>query len=88
VLNATPRTGLAARVAKMLRAAGWTVVSVGNYTRGGVPATTVFASGHANAVATMRSDLPTQDRVSQPVGSMKPGRITVVVGPDYPRTTA
>jgi hypothetical protein len=84
VLNATPRTGLAAKVAARLRADGWKVVSIGNY-RGGVTATTVFATGHADAVATIRRDLPTRDAVARPVGAMSTARLTVVVGPDYPR---
>ena len=84
VLNSTARTGLAAKVAAQLRKAGWTVVSVGNY-RTRLGATTVFAEGHADAVATMRDDLPTGGALKAPVGAMNPARITVVVGPDYPR---
>ena len=84
VLNSTARTGLAAKVAAQLRKAGWTVVSVGNY-RTRLAATTVFAEGHADTVATMRDDLPTGGALKAPVGAMNPARITVVVGPDYPR---
>jgi len=84
VLNSTARTGLAAKVAAQLRKDGWTVVSVGNY-RARLAATTVFATGHADAVATIRGDLPTPDAVKSPVGAMDPARITVVVGRDYPR---
>lgn len=85
VLNSTRRTGLAAKVAARLRADGWTVVSVGNYRGGRITATTVFAEGHAAAVTTMRRDLPTRDAVALPVGAMSAARLTVVVGPDYPR---
>jgi hypothetical protein len=84
ILNATARTGLAAKVAAQLRKLGWTVVAVGNY-RTRLAATTVFAEGHADAVATMRGDLPTPDALKPPLGAMNPARITVVVGPDYPR---
>jgi hypothetical protein len=84
VLNATRRTGLAARVAARLRADGWKVVTIGNY-RGGVSATTVFADGHADAVATLRADLPTRDAVARSLASMSTARLTVVVGADYPR---
>ena len=84
VLNSTTRTGLAAKVAAQLRKDGWTVVSIGNY-RTRLAATTVFAEGHADAVATMRGDLPPADALKVPVGAMNPARITVVVGPDYPR---
>jgi hypothetical protein len=85
VLNSTRRTGLAAKVAARLRADGWRVVSIGNYRGGGITATTVFAQGHAAAVTTMRGDLPTRDAVARPVGAMSTARLTVVVGPDYPR---
>lgn len=85
VLNATSRTGLAAKVAAMLRKDGWTVVSIGNYRGRGITATTVFAAGHAQAVTTIRGDLPTRDAVATPTGSMSRARITVVVGADYPR---
>jgi hypothetical protein len=85
VLNATGRTGLAASVAARLRREGWKVVSVGNYRHGGITATTVFAAGHADAVRTIRGDLPTRDAERTPTGSMNPNRITVVIGPDYPR---
>ncbi len=85
VLNSTPRTGLAAKVAARLRADGWKVVSIGNYRGGGITATTVFAQGHAAAVATIRRDLPTRDAVARPLGAMSGSRLTVVVGPDYPR---
>ncbi|HSN06614.1 MAG TPA: LytR C-terminal domain-containing protein [Candidatus Angelobacter sp.] len=84
VLNATSRTGLAARVAARLRADGWTVVSIGNY-RHRLTATTVFARGHADAVATIRGDLPTRDAVALPLGAMSTARLTVVLGTDYPR---
>ena len=84
VLNSTARTGLAAKVAAQLRKAGWTVVSIGNY-RTRLAATTVFAEGHANAVATIKADLPTDESVKPPAGAMNPARLTVVLGPDYPR---
>jgi hypothetical protein len=84
VLNSTTRTGLAAKVAAQLRKAGWTVVSIGNYRRR-LAATTVFAEGHANAVATIKADLPTDESVRPPAGAMNPARLTVVLGPDYPR---
>ena len=84
VLNSTTRTGLAAKVAAQLRKAGWTVVSIGNY-RTRLAATTVFAEGHANAVATIKAALPTDESVKPPAGAMNPARLTVVLGPDYPR---
>jgi hypothetical protein len=86
VLNSTARTGLAAKVAASLRKDGWKVVSVGNYRGGRLALTTVFAQGNADAVATMRADLPTKDAVKAPVGAMNPDRLTVVIGADYPRS--
>ncbi|MGH3673498.1 MAG: LytR C-terminal domain-containing protein [Pseudonocardiaceae bacterium] len=42
VYNNSTISGLAARVARDLRAAGWTVVEVGNYARSTVPTTTAY----------------------------------------------
>jgi hypothetical protein len=86
VLNSTPRTGLAARVAASLRKDGWTVVQVGNYRGGRLAVTTVFARGRADAVATMGDDLAGRSATKQPTGSMNPARITVVIGANYPRS--
>ena len=86
VLNSTSRTGLAAKVAASLRRDGWTVVQVGNYRGGRLAVTTVFARGHADAVATMGDDLAGPSTTKQPTGSMNPARITVVIGANYPRS--
>jgi hypothetical protein len=83
VLNATNRTGLAAEVAKRLRAKGWTVVSVGNW-RGGVPTTTVYATGRAAAAATMRYDAKPADATRLTRAGMPKNRIVLVIGPDFP----
>jgi hypothetical protein len=83
VLNATDRTGLAAEVAKRLRAKGWTVVSVGNWTRG-VPTTTVYATGRAAAAATMRYDAKPADATRPTRDGMPANRIVLVIGPDFP----
>lgn len=83
VLNATDRTGLAAEVAKRLRAKGWTVVSVGNWTRG-VPTTTVYATGRAAAAATMRYDAKPADATRPTRDGMPKNRIVLVIGPDFP----
>ena len=85
VLNATGRTGLAARVAASLRAKGWTVVAVGNWRRGNVSSTTIFVDGHADAAATMRDDLPAAGSVRAPLSGMRQARLTIVIGRDYPR---
>lgn len=84
VLNATQRPGLAAKVAAKLRAEGWKVTSVGNWTKGGVDATTIFLNGHVAARDTMIKDLPAADgRVELPLPGMPKLRLVVVVGDDY-----
>ena len=86
VLNATSRPGLASKVAAQLRAKGWTVTSVGNWTRGGIPKTTVFLNGHLNAQATIRKDFPyATGPILMPLAAMPHLRMIVVVGDDYPR---
>ncbi len=85
VLNGTQRPGLAAKVAAKLRAEGWKVTSVGNWTKGGVDATTIFLNGHVAARDTMIKDLPAADgRVELPLAGMPKLRLVVVVGKDYP----
>ncbi|MFN8157232.1 MAG: LytR C-terminal domain-containing protein [Candidatus Nanopelagicales bacterium] len=85
VLNATGRPGLAAKVAAKLRAEGWKVTSVGNWTKGGIDATTIYLNGHVAARDTMIKDLPAADgRVELPLAGMPKMRLVVVVGKDYP----
>jgi LytR cell envelope-related transcriptional attenuator len=84
VLNATQRVGLAARVAAKLHADGWTVVHVGNWTRGGVTETTAFLVGHPDAAATLKKDLPAVGVVKPPLSGLSDHRITLVIGKDYP----
>jgi len=85
VLNATSRAGLAGKVAAKLRAKGWTVTSVGNWTKGGIPKTTVYLNGHLNAQATMLKDFPAaKGPVLMPLPGMPNLRMIVVVGDDYP----
>ena len=85
VLNATSRPGLAAKVAASLRAQGWKVTSVGNWSRGGVDATTIFLNGHVDARATIIKDFPAADgRVELPVAGMPKQRMVIVLGKDYP----
>jgi hypothetical protein len=85
VLNATSRPGLAAKVAAKLRAKGWNVTSVGNWTRGGIDRTTIYLNGHLNAQATIRKDFPyAKGPILQPLAAMPRLRMIVVVGDDYP----
>jgi hypothetical protein len=85
VLNATRRTGLGSKVARQLRADGWTVTSVGNWRRTLVSNTTVFSEGQPAAAATMVGDLPTGGSIEVPLSGMPSGKLVVVVGADYPR---
>lgn len=86
VLNATGRPGLAAKVAAQLRAKGWNVTSVGNWTHGGITKTTIYLNGHLDAQATIRKDFPyATGPILLPLASMPHLRMIVVVGDDYPR---
>jgi hypothetical protein len=86
VLNATGRPGLAAKVAAQLRAKGWNVTSVGNWTRGGIAKTTIYLNGHLDAQATIRKDFRyATGPILLPLASMPHLRMIVVVGDDYPR---
>ena len=86
VLNATGRTGLAARVAAKLAAKGWVITSIGNWTHGGITHTSIYVDGHANAAATMRGDFPyATGGVKKPWSQMSQSRITIVLASDYPR---
>jgi hypothetical protein len=86
VYNATSRKGLAAKVADQLRAKGWKVVKVGNWTLAPVDGTTIFIKGEKDAAATMVDDLPAADSVIAPKAGVSPDYVTVVLGKDYPRT--
>ncbi len=84
VLNATRRTGLAARVARRLRARGWNVVVTANF-RGAVPATTVYyPAGGAASARVVSGVLPASARVRPRFGNLSTARLTVVLGNDYP----
>ena len=85
MLNATSRAGLAAKVAAKLRADGWQVISIGNWTGGGITQTTAYLIGHVHAQATMQSDIKTATIVNALLPGMRPKTMTLVIGPDYPR---
>ncbi|MFN8168936.1 MAG: LytR C-terminal domain-containing protein [Candidatus Nanopelagicales bacterium] len=85
VLNATKRTGLAAAVAKQLRAKGWDVVSVANWRGREVRLTTVFVTGNKEAAATMRRDVPAANGTLPTWSGMSRNRVVLVVADDYPR---
>jgi hypothetical protein len=63
------------------------VVSIGNWRSGGVDTTTVFATGRADAAATMRRDAKPADATRPTREGMPKNRIVLVIGPDFPRLT-
>jgi len=84
VLNQTSRGGLASVAAERLRARGWTVTGVGNFT-GIVPATTVYYPPGAEVAAQAAAEsLPTPARTRPRFGNLSTSRLTVVVTDNYP----
>ena len=84
VLNQTSRGGLASVAADRLRARGWTVTGVGNFT-GIVPATTVYYPPGAEVAAQAAAEsLPTPARTRPRFGNLSTSRLTVVVTDNYP----
>jgi len=78
VLNETPIRGLAASVAARLRALGWPVTGVGNWT-GEIPATTVYyPNGQYDRALRLAADLHVT-RVRHLVQHMLPNHLTVVL---------
>jgi LytR cell envelope-related transcriptional attenuator len=83
VLNQSGRAGLASSVAKRLRAAGWTVSRVGNFS-GSVSTTTVYyPTGKEEAARSVADDLPGTPRVSERFSNLSKTRVTVVLTSDY-----
>jgi hypothetical protein len=83
VLNGSGTSGLAAKVADDLRAKGWKVVSVGNYSKTPATQTTVYSPGPRTASATMRRDVPQSSLTHKPLPGMSKTQITLVIGSDY-----
>jgi hypothetical protein len=86
VYNNSTIRGLAARAARDLTAAGWTVVEVGNYARGTVPTTTAYYQEGTNQRAEAEA-LGTQFRMRvEPrfpgIANASPGLIVIVTN-DY-----
>ena len=83
VLNATTRSGLAARAARALRGAGWTVTSTGNYRSQSPPTTVYYAAPSQQAsAAAVAADLGGNPPVTQS-SQFSSTAITVVLGQDY-----
>ena len=86
VYNNSTIRGLAARAARDLSAAGWTVVEVGNYARGTIPTTTVYYQEGADQRAAAEA-LADQFKVRvearfRGIESAPPGLIMIVTN-DY-----
>ncbi|MGH3857120.1 MAG: LytR C-terminal domain-containing protein, partial [Pseudonocardiaceae bacterium] len=88
VYNNSTIRGLAARAARDLTAAGWTVVEVGNYARGTIPTTTAYyqdsADQRADAAALgAQFGMRVEPRFSG-IANADPGLIVIVTN-DYHR---
>jgi hypothetical protein len=83
--NSTIR-GLAARAASDLRAAGWTVIEIGNYARGTIPTTTVYYQDDAGQRAAAEAIAATFGMRVEPrfpgISHAGPGVIVIVTN-DY-----
>jgi type IV secretory pathway VirB10-like protein len=81
VRNGTRTTGLAARAAAQVRAAGWTVASVGNWRSTTVGDTTIFYGSGDQAVAQrLARELSGDQEVAPALSGMSTTRLTLVVG--------
>jgi hypothetical protein len=83
VLNQSGGSGLAARVAKLVRDKGWDVDGVGNF-RGTVSTTTVYyPSGQEAKARALAKDLPGDPRVMARFSNLSETRLTIVLTDDY-----
>jgi hypothetical protein len=79
VLNATGRTGAAARFQKQLEARGWPVAAIGNF-NGTVPASTVYyPRGQQAAAETLDAQFPQVSRVRPAFTGISTTRLTVIL---------
>ena len=78
VLNATRTTGLARQVAARVRAAGWTVASVGNWRTGAAQTAVHFPQGRKAEARLLAKDLGI-DAVQRSTGGMRTDRLTVIL---------
>jgi hypothetical protein len=79
VLNQSGGKGTAARTAKRLRALGWSVGRVGNFS-GNVSKTTVYyPTGEAKAARELSSELPGEPRVLPRFSTLSGSRLTVIL---------
>jgi LytR cell envelope-related transcriptional attenuator len=78
VLNATRTTGLARQVAARVRAAGWTVASVGNWRTGASQTAVHFPRGRKAEARLLAKDLGV-DAVLPSTSGMRSDRLTVIL---------
>ena len=84
VLNNSRVSGLGARAAAQVRAAGFTVAEVGNFT-GRIPVTTLyFAVGQQAAAQRVAADVGGIDRVEARFAGLPGSGLTLVVTRDFP----
>jgi pyruvate/2-oxoglutarate dehydrogenase complex dihydrolipoamide acyltransferase (E2) component len=83
VLNQSGGTGLAARVAQLVRDKGWDVDTVGSF-RGTVSTTTVYyPSDQQDKARALAKDLPGDPRVMERFSNLSTTRLTIVLTDDY-----
>ncbi|MFD5895354.1 MULTISPECIES: LCP family protein [unclassified Streptomyces] len=81
VLNATGKAGEAAKVADLLRAAGFTVVGTGNAPRGSDDTSVSFPGGLERQARALASRLPGTEPSKD--SDATPGEVTLTVGGDF-----
>ena len=83
VLNDSRITGLAARAAAQLRAGGWSVATVGNFTGDDVPATTVFYPEGDEAAGRQLASALGVTRVVAAPAALSSSHLTVALAHDW-----
>ncbi|TSD99403.1 LytR family transcriptional regulator [Skermania sp. ID1734] len=85
VLNNTTVSGLAARTADKLRAQGYNVTEVSNYSTGDIPKTTVYYSNSSGEKAEAEAIAQLLGASAQPrfagIANASPGVIVILAGP-------
>ena len=80
VLNGTTTSGLAAAYRLKVTRAGWNVVSIGNWTRSSVSATTIFyPSGFKDSAKRLTDDLSGTQLTREALTGMSSTQLTIVV---------
>ncbi|MEI6365361.1 MAG: LytR C-terminal domain-containing protein [Actinomycetes bacterium] len=80
ILNGTTTIGLAAAYRLKVTRAGWNVVSIGNWTRSSVSATTIFyPSGFKDSAKRLTDDLSGTQLTREALSGMSSTQLTIVV---------